>query len=97
MSNYAPSVPNKTTNLKIVQNKVSPLQHWIKGLDTLQQTKIKQHKMGDPQQKVGPQEWTEKVNENKITQNGVAPTQKMDLWTGLQWTANFWTFGFLTF
>jgi len=53
--------------------------------------------MGDPQQKVGPQEWTEKVNENKITQNGVPPTQKMDLWTGLQWTANFWTFGFSTF
>jgi hypothetical protein len=32
--------------------------------------------MGDPQQKVGPLKWTEKVNENKITQNGVPPTQR---------------------
>ena len=54
--------------------------------------------MGDPQQKVGHLEWTEKVNEKKIPQNGVPPTQKMDLWTGLRWNTNFldfWICGFL--
>jgi len=49
--------------------------------------------MGDPQQK----EWTEKINENKIAQNGVPSTQKMDLRTGLRWTTNFGIFGFLAF
>ena len=53
--------------------------------------------MGDPPQKVGPLEWTEKVNETKIPQNGVPPTQKMDLYTGLRWTTNFWIFAFLAF
>jgi len=33
--------------------------------------------MGDPKQKkVGPLQWTEKVNENEIKQNGVPPTQR---------------------
>jgi len=39
--------------------------------------------MGDPQQKVGPLEWTEKVNENKIPQNGGSSTQKKNLLTEL--------------
>jgi len=64
-------------------------------MDTLQQSKIKPHKMGDPQQKVGPLEWTEKVN--KITKNGVPSTQQMDYWTGLRLTTKFWIFGFLAF
>ena len=42
--------------------------------------------MGDPQQKVGPLEWTEKVNENKIPQNGGSSTQKKNLLTELWWT-----------
>jgi len=59
--------------------------------------KIKQHKMGDPQQKVGPLEWTEKVNGNKVPQNGVPPTQKMDLdWTTMEHKfLDFWIFGFV--
>jgi len=58
--------------------------------------------MGDSQQKVGPLKWTEKVNENKITQNGVPPTQRRI--SGLDYDGpqifrflDFWIFDFLDF
>jgi hypothetical protein len=37
---------------------------------------MKQRKIGDSQQKVGPLEWTENVNKNKMTQNQVPSTQR---------------------
>jgi len=55
--------------------------------------------MGDPQQKVGPLEWTEKVNEKNTTKWGSPNTKdgSMD-WTMMDHKfLDFWIFGLLIF